>query len=1219
MVGGVKSVDRSLTDLVPGSEKVSATIGKVGSAISALAGLSFAGLGLKQLADMADAFTSLNARLNLATGSVQAATVKFEQLREIANKSQQPLADIAQVYLGIQRAAGDLGASQNQLIQFTNGVAASLKLSGTSGQAASGALLQLSQMMGGTNVQAQEFNSLVDGAPVLLRAVAAHVDKTGVSMGELRRRVLDGKLGTREFFDAFLAGSADLVRQASTMPSTIGGAFTVLQNNAIALTGELDKQYGVTGKVSKAILALAGNLKQAIAVLEIAALAVFGYWKQAVLIPAVVSLWTTAKTALTAALVRFQLASAISGSATATLAAELRAANAATFTLVGGVSKLAASFGALGALFIGWEIGTILRDNFLDAQLFGIAFVNGMLKGWEALKYGAEVAWAYIGAAWRGTIDAMGAGMAAFVNKIADGMAALGLDRMADGLRMVSKVIVDQTRNSVDLKAELAGLASGYDKAKRTIDSITDAMADESIAAFAAGKAHATAGDEVAKATAKRGLSKEAIAAAAKAAAEEAKLLNDLSGISQDYLKDLESLDRMRHRGNLSEERYIELVKQVIEKQPMVKAMREAEAKVIKAQAAEEENLWKWREKEGEAAQKRADAVADQVAKQLAENETLRYTSTELAALRAARLDEEIAIATATVTRDESLGSCTRETEAHKATLQALLDLKAARGEGVSLQLAKDAADEWKKTADSIYDGLTDSLYRAFESGKDFFSAFWNGIKNMFKTTVLKIGIQGVMQASGLGGMLGMGSAVAGTAGGGAGSLGGLGGLASLGASLGTFGTAAGYGLSAAFGGTAMTALSGGASMIGAGSLAGGAGMMLGAAAPYLLAAVAIGSLLKDHNAKLGYGSTTGSRLFGFGRGTDVGSQDQLVGIAQAVLGGTSDTARMLGGRLGAGLQVQAATDIDRKGHGSGIIQFVDAAGVRLGGVQTGGGNVQTSAATKLDDAGTLGSWFASNTSAAIIAGLQASDLPARFRDYFGSVEAFGLTAAKADEMLATAGSVKTLTDQLGPLGGVFGQLGGLSVQAASDLAALTGGIEAFTAKAQDYVKNYYSEGEQAAIAAAQVRAQLKAAGFDGDISTKAQFRALVDSQDLATTGGQQGLAALLNVQAAFSGLADYLATSGQTLAQLADQAPQVALLEQAQSQTEIAQQTVDGITQLGGDVRTIGDRITAAIDELKASTEAGLAAAAAASNATTRMLSSWDYGGAMATMVESP
>lgn len=72
----------------------------------------------------------------------------------------------------------------------------------------------------------------------------------------------------------------------------------------------------------------------------------------------------------------------------------------------------------------------------------------------------------------------------------------------------------------------------------------------------------------------------------------------------------------------------------------------------------------------------------------------------------------------------------------------------------IGVAQAREAQTEWRKLSDSIQQGLTDSLFRAFESGKGFFKTFWDGIKNTFKTTILKVAIQGVSNS--IGGFFGL-------------------------------------------------------------------------------------------------------------------------------------------------------------------------------------------------------------------------------------------------------------------------------------------------------------------------------------------------------------------------------------------------------------------------------------------------------------------------------
>jgi len=75
---------------------------------------------------------------------------------------------------------------------------------------------------------------------------------------------------------------------------------------------------------------------------------------------------------------------------------------------------------------------------------------------------------------------------------------------------------------------------------------------------------------------------------------------------------------------------------------------------------------------------------------------------------------------------------------------------------GRALQkITNEISPTWKKISDDLERGLTDSLFRSFESGKDFGKTFLDSLKNLFKTTVLKLAVQGIV--SGVTGSFGLG------------------------------------------------------------------------------------------------------------------------------------------------------------------------------------------------------------------------------------------------------------------------------------------------------------------------------------------------------------------------------------------------------------------------------------------------------------------------------
>lgn len=600
-----------------------------------------------------------------------------------------------------------------------------------------------------------------------------------------------------------------------------------------------------------------------------------------------------------------------------------------------------------------------------------------------------------------------------------------------------------------------------------------------------------------------------------------------------------------------------------------------------------------WQTKWAAEQDKTTDGLRAQVAEQQRANDELRLgadaiAQREIAQMRATATDLEWAAA-------NEGGNAVLEEQARLLRKRAEL-----AEEGVALKEAKAARDEWQKTVDSIGQGLTDSLYRAFESGRDFFGTLWDGIKNTFKTTVLKVAIQAVMNPVNqvLGSLLGTtGSAMAGTTGGtgAGGSLGMLGSIAGLfgsGGLSGALSAGMGWMTGAASFGQVMGAAG---SLIGtgtAGGIASGVGMGMGAIAPYALAALVIyNALLKDKSAKLGYGGAaigaTGSvsdargKLMPFGNGNDYFSQtyqDYAATIAQTL----QATAGQFGGSA-AGLQVFVGSDEDRKGNSAGTVQYLRN-GQRLGGIQTGGTDPLAVAASKIA-AGDLSTWFAESTSAALIAGLQYSQLDQRFAEYFRSFDAFGLSKAEADQILATATSVQQLTEALGPMGGVFAQLATLSVKATAELAAMTGGFDAFASKAQSYVQAYYTQDEQLALVAAQVRGQLTAVGLNTDtLFTKEAYRGLVDSRDLSTSLGREQLAALLNNAAAFAQLSESM--GGRTLADLAALAPAGALFANTDSSAAAAEaaQTSVQLQQIANDqLASIATSGASTVSELQA------------------------------------
>lgn len=223
---------------------------------------SFVGItiGIQQLTQLTDAVTVLQNRIRSITDDQQELAAATQEVFDIATRVRAPVREIATLYARISVAASELGTNQAEVSRFVELTGQALATQGTAGQEASGALLQLSQAIGGTVIQAQEFNSLIDGARPLLEAVAAGSDRFGGSVNALRTAVRNGTVTSKEFFEAALEGSDLIAERFGRATITIGQAFTNLRNETLRFIEGSPVIQRAIGAITDAIIALSENV-----------------------------------------------------------------------------------------------------------------------------------------------------------------------------------------------------------------------------------------------------------------------------------------------------------------------------------------------------------------------------------------------------------------------------------------------------------------------------------------------------------------------------------------------------------------------------------------------------------------------------------------------------------------------------------------------------------------------------------------------------------------------------------------------------------------------------------------------------------------------------------------------------------------------------------------------------------------------------------------------
>ncbi|WP_278395331.1 tape measure protein [Acinetobacter venetianus] len=249
-----------------------------------LAGLGI-GVTASELAQTADEFKNLEGRIGLATGETGNFQAALDGVVEVALRTNSNLSATGDLFATLTRATKDMKTttngvivdyklSQTQLLQLTETINQSIKISGASAQASEAAIVQFAQAIGSSVLRGDELNSILEQAPRLAQALA---DGLGVPIGKLKELGEAGQLSADVVIKALRQQSEVIAAEFQKLPITVGSSIENLKTSWMVYIGELDKSNGISESVAKAIKYIADNLDQLVSSLTFAAQAFVAY------------------------------------------------------------------------------------------------------------------------------------------------------------------------------------------------------------------------------------------------------------------------------------------------------------------------------------------------------------------------------------------------------------------------------------------------------------------------------------------------------------------------------------------------------------------------------------------------------------------------------------------------------------------------------------------------------------------------------------------------------------------------------------------------------------------------------------------------------------------------------------------------------------------------------------------------------------------------------
>lgn len=228
-------------------------LNKVGVAIAAAFTIDAA----KKLIAIGDKMVTLQARIARLSPSIDVAKETLASLSAIAAQTGNSLSETERLWESLTTALKETGATNSQILGLTSTLQKIGTVGGSSTEEMANALRQFGQSISGGIVRAEEFNSILEQMPELARQIAAGL---GISIGDLRKRMLEGKLTAQDALNAIQRQSQSVNEEFDKMPVSIDRAKNSLDvafKNAI---NDLNQAIGLTTTLAGLMQSVADNL-----------------------------------------------------------------------------------------------------------------------------------------------------------------------------------------------------------------------------------------------------------------------------------------------------------------------------------------------------------------------------------------------------------------------------------------------------------------------------------------------------------------------------------------------------------------------------------------------------------------------------------------------------------------------------------------------------------------------------------------------------------------------------------------------------------------------------------------------------------------------------------------------------------------------------------------------------------------------------------------------
>lgn len=462
---GVAQASTGLDGLSASAGRAEKSAAGLSGAFGILKGIALGAIGafsVGAIANIADQWSDLSSRVNLASTSMEDGAAVMQRLQKIANDTYSSLELTTEGYIENASTLRALGKTTQNTLDYTAALNNAMVISGAKGQRAASVQNALSKAMALGKLSGDQLNTVIANGGAVTKALA---DELGVSVLALRKMGAEGKITGEVIYNAVTKRMEYFAEKAAEMPATIGDAFQRIRNNVLSTVGAFDSASGASSVLAEALLSVANHVDRII---------------------------VTVGTAVTAFGVYYVGAMAAAALATGSLTGALTALRAALMRT------------GIGAIIV---IAGELAYQLIEARRASESWAEAFVKVGERLKViwtGLRYSWYYLvdfmKSQWFDFLSTAVSGASMAVNKIGAifGKSFPGMEEIAQGFRdssedfdISSRTYADAAKSSFkdafadydksplkDLSKDAGSAASGMGDVSKAARKTSDAYAD---------------------------------------------------------------------------------------------------------------------------------------------------------------------------------------------------------------------------------------------------------------------------------------------------------------------------------------------------------------------------------------------------------------------------------------------------------------------------------------------------------------------------------------------------------------------------------------------------------------------------------------------------------------------------------------------------------------------------------------------------------------------